>query len=669
MASNRGVAFSIVLLFAGLYLLTMRGTQTSVDDVPRYNLTIALLSPERSIQIPHSIMASPTTVDGRIYSKYGIGMSLVMVPFHLAGQGIAEIAPDALQGLMGQPHVFLMSTTNQWLGALACVLLFLIARRVGFRERTAFLVTLSTGLGSMLWLNAQTSFETVLVTVLIEIAVLALIGEGAVRWTAAAVAGAAMGYVFLTRWGDGWILLPGLVGLLVARLRHRGGATWRLVPVAVAFAVPLLVGIGLAMRYNYARFLDPFELGYDDDNVSWRFLHRGLYGFLFSPAKSVFVFTPLLILAVARFRRLWVRLGGGLRAGGLFWLIGAPLVVYSFFETWDGGWCFGPRYLLPSVVLAMLALGDWIENKRWAEALWRPALFTILLAVGLYAQWICLASNFNEYAYTYHIFRYYPEACPLLACPGAFFRPCENLWFWNLVVSPGVGLNALAVLLVPLVFLGLGIAGVGRELMSMWTGARERVRPKAPKFVRAVLALAALVAFVAVIRVATVAWRSARVREGSGLKASHFTNPHWMLPARLVRTDARLDFDWSGTRRPYEGDFSVRWEGEIEAPTSGIYFFGLDACGTATLWLDNRPVVFNPGPQPGRRLIICSTRLDAGWHPIRVEFASSPVVDTYSLNRAQYARARHLPVGLRLRWKPPGTLFLRTIPPRVLRPK
>jgi hypothetical protein len=594
-------------------------------------------------------------------------MSLVMAPLWWAGQGLAKIAPEALQRAMAQPQVFAMSTTNQWLGALAVALLFLVVERAGFRRRTALIVAMAAGLGSMLWLSAQTSFDNMPVAVLIEIVILALLGQKPLTWQAAVGAGAALGFVFPTRWADGWIFLPGAVALLIGRLRRETGARPRIVAMAICFAIPILAGVGLAMAYNYARFFDPFELGYEDDNTSWRFLPVGLFGFLFSPVKSIFVFTPLLTLAAVRFRRLWQRLGGGLRATGLFWMIAAPLVAYSCFETWDGGWCFGPRYLLPSVVLAMTALGEWVEDERWQARLWRPALFAFLLAVGLYAQGICLASNFNDYSDNYYVFRYYPEACPLWACAMGFFRPSENLWFWKVLAMPEARWSGLAVLAVPLVLLGAGVVCLRRDLASLWPDTRDRLRPSAPTLAKTVLCVVAAVAVISLVQRARPILREMRVPAEAGLTAAYFDNARWVAPPQVLRSEAWLDFDWSRGRRPFKGDFSVRWDGRIEAPTSGTYLFALDACGTATLALDGRLVIVNRGPQPGRRMIVRSVGLVAGWHPIRIEFASSPVVDSYVFDGATYGRLRHLPTGLTLRWKPPDALFLRSVPPGVLK--
>lgn len=662
-SSDRHVAISLLLLFCGLYLLTLRGTHESVDDIPRYNLTIALLT-QHSFEIPPSAMAAATIVDGRVYSKYGIGMSLVMAPMWALGNAVEPVASAALLRAMERPTIFLMSTTNQWLAALACVFLFLILLRAGFQQRTALAVTLATGLGSMLWLSSQTSFENVLVLLLLEVVVLALIGQGPLSLGGALAGGAAMGFIFLTRWADGWILFPGALALLVARF-PRGPIRNRVLP-AIAFLLPLVVGIGLTMAYNTARFFDPLELGYDDANVSWRFLPRGLFGFLFSPAKSVFVFTPLLILAIACWGRLWRRLGGGLRATGLFWMIAAPLGAYSSFETWDGGWCFGPRYLLPSVVLAMIALGEWIEDERWREAARRYWTFVGLLLIGVYAQVVCLSSNFNNYADNYNPFRYYPEACPLWACGANFFHPLENLWFLKLLATQDAGASRWMVIIF-LAVLGIGIAGLRREIALTCRDAASRV-PHPTGWRKVLPPAVALVAVVVGINVVPTLWQEWTKVPGAGLRVVYFPNLRRAMPIMKEGIEPRLDYDWSGSRRPIQGDFSVVWWGRFRAPSSGTYVFALDACGTATLALDNQIFLANRGPESGRRKTIRSVSLNEGMHNIRIEFASSPTVDYYGFNADKYGWVRRLPTGLNIRWKPPGGWFLRTIPPKYLRP-
>ncbi len=646
----------------------MRGTKQSVDDVPRFNLTRQLAT-RQSIEIPPSWSASATTVDGRHYSKYGILMSLVMIPMYGVGKAVGLLVSPELRALMDNPVEFTMYTTNQWLGALACALLFLVVRAAGYRDRTALWVTLAVGVSSMLWFYTQTACENVLTLVLLEIALLVLLGSGSLNMAGAICAGCATGFIFLTRWGDGWILLPGLAALLVTRLkRSNPNDLRRRIVRGIAFAVPVIVGIGFVMIYNYARFFDPFELGYDDDNVSWRFFFTGLYGFLFSPTKSVFLFSPLLILAVLCFGPLWRRLGGGLRATGFFWLIGGPLIIYSLFEYWHGGWCFGPRYLLLSVVVATIALGEWLEDPRWSETLWRPFLFFGLVALGAYTQVVCLGSDFSTYGRICHPFLFDPYACPLFFCPKILYQPNPNFWFIRLLNWPGISLKAQSVILLPLAFLGIGIIGLRLEISAACQKILNRIAHPSPTQVKIILGVVALIAAAVLIRMAEFTSRMGTVPEGTGLKAHWFANAEWRSPPMKAETVANVDFDFSATRNVLPDRFSLRCEGQIAAPSSGTHVFGLDACGTATLWLDEQIVIRQPGNQRGSRLVIVSVPLSKGWHPIRVEYASSLVWRSYIIDGVTYERPHRLPFGVTLRWKPPGTLFLRTVPRRAFRP-
>ena len=67
----------------------------------------------------------------------------------------------------------------------------------------------------------------------------------------------------------------------------------------------------------------------------------------------------------------------------------------------------------------------------------------------------------------------------------------------------------------------------------------------------------------------------------------------------LSRVDSRVDFNWRGGRPavgvPADG-FSVRWEGEVQAPATGAFTFHLRSDDGARLWVDGRLVIDDWGP-------------------------------------------------------------------------
>jgi hypothetical protein len=162
---------------------------------------------------------------------------------------------------------------------------------------------------------------------------------------------------------------------------------------AVLVAVVAISG-GIYLARNYAFFGNPFDFGVPataengKDLNSWHNpVWLGVFGFLFSPGKSVFLFCPPVILGMLGVPHLW-------RRNRALTVIsaGVPLVnlfFYSFRTQWEGGYCYGPRYLVPSVMLLCIPIGAlWQDSPRW----FRP-LFWITAITGFLVQAIGLATN------------------------------------------------------------------------------------------------------------------------------------------------------------------------------------------------------------------------------------------------------------------------------------
>lgn len=90
---------------------------------------------------------------------------------------------------------------------------------------------------------------------------------------------------------------------------------------------------------------------------------------------------------------------------------------------------------------------------------------------------------------------------------------------------------------------------------------------------------------------------------GNGLMASFWNfdvvsngNAFPTGPANVVRQDAQVDFDW-GTGAPTTGigtdQFAVRWEGFVEAPSTGNYTFWTLSDDGVRLWIDGNLLIDN----------------------------------------------------------------------------
>ncbi|MCX7792264.1 MAG: hypothetical protein N2378_16645, partial [Chloroflexaceae bacterium] len=295
---------------------------------------------------------------------------------------------------------------NAPLTAATAALLAWWAVQLGATGAWATALALLYGLATLAWPYARTFFSEPLAALLILLA--AERADAARRLPAGAptqrralfFSGLAGGLVLPTRIAAG-VALP-VIGLYVLRVAWKGRAETTVMGVKqpsfvwpiVAWVGGLLPGLGLLLWYNLARFGTPIASGYASEGSLFTTpLLEGLYGLLFSPGKSVFLYAPALLLALPGGLILWRR---GARApvvlaGGLFL---SHLLLYACWGEWHGGGVWGPRFLLP-VVAPLLALAAGIGTTGATR--WRPVAVALLGLAGLAANLGGVLFNFSTY--------------------------------------------------------------------------------------------------------------------------------------------------------------------------------------------------------------------------------------------------------------------------------
>jgi len=178
---------------------------------------------------------------------------------------------------------------------------------------------------------------------------------------------------------------------LIVRDREKGWSA------AAALAVASGACVALLLWRNAYLHGSPFEFGYPTAAEGGKALNTfqtplvmGLLGFLVSPGKSVFLFSLPILLALLGLPRLWRR-----DRGLAVVAAGAPIVYLLFFATytqWEGGYCYGPRYLVPALALLGLGIGPGLEAASRRIRLLAIAVFI----AGFFVQALGSATSFLE---------------------------------------------------------------------------------------------------------------------------------------------------------------------------------------------------------------------------------------------------------------------------------
>lgn len=345
------VALGVFLAIAAVYVMTSPGRIDIVDAQSRYGVAHALLleGEPRMWDPVIGFMAVPGR-DNLPYAYYGAAGSVFGMP--LVGLGL--LLGDSSEEL---PR-FLFSLTTPLFGAFTAVVLYLFFRRLDVRPRAAVLWTFAAALTTLLWPGSVTSFDNAQHGFFVLAAMYLGFVSARQRSTRIAAFAGLVGGTLMLYQEYFALAMPALALATLdasvdgGRVRVREGSVRRY----FAFGVASTVGLALALGYNEWRFDSWFETGklYNVPDEASIFGNPaiGLLTLLVSPGKSIFLYSPPIILGVARIRGLWCE-----RPALVLAILGATVTMmlfYAAFRFVGGDWCWGPRYLL--VVLPLWAL-------------------------------------------------------------------------------------------------------------------------------------------------------------------------------------------------------------------------------------------------------------------------------------------------------------------------
>jgi hypothetical protein len=317
----------------------------------------------------------PAGQGGKIYSINPIGVSLVHVPGAAGAALTHKLAPE--KDVLLRPIFTHVGPAA--MGALACVMFFLLLVDLGRSKRTASLCTAILACATTTFVYARMPYSEIL-----QLAcfmglfrqTLKLSSEPtrkeALWWGVWAGALLNAKYVFA-------LAIVGAAVLVAWTLRKQRPELVRVLGWASVTGAPLVV---LALVYNYLRWGDVTASGYGP-YLSAFFggsIFDGAWGMLASPNKSAVLYSPPLLLALLG----WPAAIRAHRTLGLaLLLIVLPtFIVYCTYRSWSGDYAWGPRFFVWAVPVLLVGIAWFVDEM----GRWKRAFVGFVVACGIVVQ-------------------------------------------------------------------------------------------------------------------------------------------------------------------------------------------------------------------------------------------------------------------------------------------
>jgi hypothetical protein len=382
--SNKSTVIKVALI-ALLWILVINSGMVNADSHRRLQMAHAWWTGTDEVSVPADYkpqsreeifaLVGVLGAGGKRYIPYEPGQSLLMLPADWLGTQLhpwfPKIGERDFRGLIVNFLTFVP------LNVAAVVSCFWLIKLFGFEERIASLASITWLLGTTFLHYAQVhqqNNQVLLFVILGYAAALSYIRYQAPRW--AILSGVASGASLLIRTTAAFNVFTVfffLVGCLIYQSRDK----WKLFPAIGWWLLGIAPLFLLGRILDYLRYgsfwkngqnlvleqlnTDPIFTNLPHFPPNWPFINDplvGIFGVLFSPAKSIFIYDPFLLPCLVLIAVIWKRISPYIQWYVITELfeLGLQIVLNSRLVFWDGAASWGARYQVTSVQLLLVPL-------------------------------------------------------------------------------------------------------------------------------------------------------------------------------------------------------------------------------------------------------------------------------------------------------------------------
>lgn len=394
-------SFFFFTLFSSGFLDSQDGLQyLAIARRIYYDQTFEM--PEESYDNDQNIhMSNLIGRDGEIFGTTGLGYSLALLPavfiedIFLRTANVSPISAFPLQN--DWPVLLFASMTNAFFGALLVSVMYLYLRILKIKHQTSVFLSFFLVVSSNLFPYTKYSFAHMMFTSFLLLTFY-LVKKFTLtqKKTWIILAGVSFGVVTISYNQTFIIAAPSLViyyflcsknnlnkKSLFSLFKNALFGVLGYIPIALVYMGYNQFRLGSTGTGEISQYADNGLLGFPQPYV----IVEGLWGLLFSSGKSIFLFSPLLLLIIIFWSKLKKRLKPEIVASltlflTYFWFIGTFEGNRNFL-LWHGESSWGPRYMLPVLPLLLVLVAFIYTRLNLKQKLF---VFLPLMLIGIYVQ-------------------------------------------------------------------------------------------------------------------------------------------------------------------------------------------------------------------------------------------------------------------------------------------
>jgi hypothetical protein len=281
---------------------------------------------------------------GNYYSKYGIGYAILFIP--------SVVATECLHYIIHIPRARLLqgiaSLTNTLIATICMMLFIKLFHNMGLSKKIIVITSIVIASGSMLLPYSKINHAETPTLLILLIFFLYWQKNTKLNIKTAIVYGSCIGFLLLLKASN---IIDSALFLCCCGYLIITGKCKKSISIILC-GIPLITVLFL-LWFNWYRFGSLFNYGYGiEQNQFTTPFSEGLNGLLLSPSKSIFIFSPLIILSIYG---LVISYRNNIRLSiPVVLLFICNFLFFLFWHDWHGGWSWGPRLLVPVLVLMHL---------------------------------------------------------------------------------------------------------------------------------------------------------------------------------------------------------------------------------------------------------------------------------------------------------------------------